>query len=79
MACEYVREGDVDLVLINNCISRYNVFTLSKLGERFATLPPGHRSTHRVALGVRRAPPGSAPMHYLRMLEEEEEEEEEFT
>ena len=52
------------------CVLRFHVFTLGKLGERlathvftfftcrilgerFATLPPSHRSTHRGALGLR--------------------------
>ena len=47
-------------------VSRFHVFTCRILGERSATLPPSHRSTHRGALGMRGAPPGSAPMHYLR-------------
>ena len=33
-----------------------HVFTLKQLGERFATLPLGHRWTHRGALGPRGAP-----------------------
>ena len=45
---------------------RFHVFTCRILGEPFATLPPSHRPTHRGALGLRGAPPGSAPMRYLR-------------
>ena len=46
--------------------TRFHVFTCRILSERFATLPPSHRSTHRGALGLRGAAPGSALMQYLR-------------
>ena len=42
-------------------------FTFSRLEFGFLRLPaPSHRSTHRGALDLRRARPGSAPMDYLR-------------
>ena len=34
--------------------------------KKITHLAPSHRSTRRGALGRRGAPPGSAPMHYLR-------------
>ena len=34
-----------DLIEFIGSLSRFHVFTLRKLGERLATLPPGHRHT----------------------------------
>ena len=67
-ACNQKPDGTCRFSVITALIalSRFHVFTCRILGERFATLPPSHRSTHRGALGLRGAPPGSAPMHYLR-------------
>ena len=52
LTCIYASQG--------SCIC-FHVFTCRILGERFATLPPSHRSTHRGALGLRGAPPGPRP------------------
>ena len=45
---------------------RKNVKKREPIKHKTTHLPPSHRSTHRGALGLRGAPPGSAPMHYLR-------------